>query len=131
MKTDKIVFFDGYCGLCNGFVDFVIKNDKKKQFFFSPLQSEFALHHLPSKYTNDLKSIVVQINGKTYVKTEAVFKVLEEFGGSWKVISKLKLLPDSLLDFGYDVVATNRYRMFGKKELCRLPKPEEKQRFVL
>jgi predicted DCC family thiol-disulfide oxidoreductase YuxK len=127
----KIIFFDGYCGLCNGFVDFILKFDKNAVFKFSPLQSEFAKTKLNQSDVEDLKSVVVIINDKTYRKAEAALKALAELGWPWKILLIFSLLPDKVLNLFYDLIAANRYRIFGKRETCRLPTPEERQRFIL
>lgn len=127
----NVVFFDGLCGLCNGFIDFLMKFDSSKSFYFSPLQSDFAKTTLPFELTQDIKTIVVLIDGQIYKKAEAVFKVLQKLGGMWSLISILRVLPSPLLNFGYDLVAANRYSLFGKKETCRIPTPDERQRFLL
>lgn len=127
----NIIFFDGVCGLCNGFVDYMIKVDKKGVFKFSPLQSEYARTHLSAADVNDLKSIVVLIDGKTYRQAQAVLKALSHLGGIWKLGLVFGELPEGLLNWGYNLVAQNRYRLFGKRETCRLPTPEERSRFIL
>jgi predicted DCC family thiol-disulfide oxidoreductase YuxK len=126
----KVIFFDGYCGLCNGFIDFMMMVDKKNTFKFSPLQGEYAKAHLPAQDIEDLKSVVLLIEGKTYRKAPAVLKALNELGGIWKLSSAFNLLPDGLLTKAYDFTAANRYKIFGKKETCRLPTPEERERFL-
>lgn len=131
LHGQKIVFFDGVCGLCNGFVDFVMKYDSRQNFMFSPLQSDFAKANLPPEYVNDLRTMIVQIDGKTFKKSHAVFSVLKDLGLPWSILSLLQIFPNSILNFGYDFVATNRYRLFGKKASCRLPTPEQRQRFIL
>lgn len=130
-KDQKVIYFDGHCGLCNGFVDFVMKHDHQGKFMFSPLQSEYAKTHLPEEYTTDLKSVIVQIEGHTFKKSKAVFKVLKEMNGTWSMLAHLDFLPDPILNFGYDFIALNRYKMFGKRETCRLPTPSERKRFIL
>lgn len=127
----KVIFFDGYCGLCNGFVDFVMKIDKAGVFKFSPLQSEFAKANLKPDDIAQLKSVVVLIDGNTFRKAPAVMKVFSELQGGWKALSTLGILPSGILNLGYDLVAENRYRLFGKRETCRLPTPEERTRFIL
>jgi predicted DCC family thiol-disulfide oxidoreductase YuxK len=127
----NVIFFDGYCGLCNGFVDFMMRVDKKAIFKFSPLQSEFAKQHVKPEDISDLKSVVILIEGKTYRKAEGVLKAISLLGGIWKGSSLLSLLPNKILNVGYDLVAENRYSLFGKRETCRLPSPEERSRFIL
>lgn len=130
-SNSQVIFFDGVCGLCNGFVDFVISADKKNKFLFSPLQSEFAQKELPIEMTRDLTSVVLLKNGRTFRKSEAVLEVLGDLGGIWKISTLGKVLPPFIADKAYDLVAQNRYRLFGKKETCRLPSAEERKKFVL
>lgn len=127
----NVIYFDGVCGLCNGFVDFIMKIDRESKFHFSPLQSEHAKNNLPAEYVQDLDSVVVQIDGKTLRKSKAVFAVLKKLGGVWGMASAFGVLPEGLLNKAYDMVAENRYKIFGKKETCRLPSPEERSRFLL
>jgi predicted DCC family thiol-disulfide oxidoreductase YuxK len=131
MDKQNVIFFDGVCGLCNGFVDFIISIDKKAQFKFSPLQSEYAQQTLPRELTMNLDSVVFLQDGKTYRKSLAVIKVLETLGGFWKIAKIGKALPESILNRAYDMVAQNRYKIFGKKESCRLPTPAERARFII
>lgn len=127
----NVIFFDGYCGLCNGFIDFMLKVDRHNVFRFSPLQSDFAKGQLPDEDITDLKSVVVLIDGQIYRKAPAVFAALQKVGGPWKALSLLRVLPAGFLNFGYDLVAENRYRLFGKRLTCRLPTAEEKLKFLL
>jgi len=127
----KIIFFDGYCGLCNGFVDFMIKFDKNAVFKFSPIQSDFAKTKLTPEDIKELKSVVVHINGQTYRKAEAALRAMAELGWPWKFLLIFSLLPEKILNLVYDLVATNRYRLFGKSETCRLPTLVERERFIV
>ena len=127
----KVIFFDGVCGLCNGFIDFVMKIDKEQKFHFSPLQSEFAQKNLPSEMTTDLKTVVYKNGDELSMKSDAVLKILNEVGGPWKLAMVGKILPRPVRDSAYEMVAENRYKLFGKKETCRLPTPEERERFVI
>ena len=133
MKIDQqnIVFFDGLCGLCSEFVDFVLKIDKRGQFKFSPLQSSFALDNLPTELTSDLSTVAIMIDGKIYTKALAVLRLFQKVGGPWKLLSVFRFLPKSFLNFCYDLIAKNRYRIMPKKETCRLPSPEERAKFLL
>ncbi|MEZ0391940.1 MAG: thiol-disulfide oxidoreductase DCC family protein [Pseudobdellovibrionaceae bacterium] len=127
----SVLFFDGICGLCNGFVDFVIANEKRKEIQFSPLQSEFAKRHLPKELTEDLSTLVFLKNGKILTKSDAVLAVCAMLGVPWKFVIWLQVFPKPFRDLCYDFIAQTRYQIFGKRETCRLPTAEEKSRFLL
>jgi predicted DCC family thiol-disulfide oxidoreductase YuxK len=127
----KVIYFDGVCGLCNGFVDYILKADKTRIFHFSPLQSEYARAHLPPGFTEDMKSVIYQSEGKILSKSDAVIEVLSEIGGFWRLIKFGRIFPLAMRDSAYNLVAENRYKLFGKKETCRIPTPEERARFVI
>ena len=131
MNPQNVVFFDGLCGLCSEFIDFVIKIYKRSQFKFSPLQSFYALNNLPRSLTSDLSTVVVIIDGMTYTKALAVLHLFKKVGGPWKILAIFRYLPKAFLNFCYDLIAKNRYRLMPKKETCRLPTPAERERFIL
>lgn len=126
----KVIFFDGVCGTCNKFVDFIIRLDYNQKFKFSSLQSEFAKNNLPEKFTNDLKTIVYLEDNRLYSKSEAVLMILKEIKGFRTISTLISCLPTYLLNCFYDLFAKNRYKFFGKKEICRIPSPEERSRFI-
>jgi predicted DCC family thiol-disulfide oxidoreductase YuxK len=127
----NVIFFDGVCGLCNRFVDFVMGIDDNSEFLFSPLQGEFARKVLPSQYVTDMKSVVLLKNNKElYTQSNAVIEILEEVGGIWSLARVANILPQGILDKAYDMVAENRYDLFGKKEECRIPTADERSKFI-
>jgi predicted DCC family thiol-disulfide oxidoreductase YuxK len=126
-----VVFFDGVCGLCNRFVDFVIRHDARGVFHFAPLQGETARECLDEADVRDLKTVVLLDGDGTYRKSTAVLHVLGRLGGFWRAVAAvLSLVPRPLRDVGYSWVARSRYAIFGKKETCRLPTPAERGRFL-
>lgn len=117
-----IILFDGICNLCNGAVQFVFKYDRKKIFHFASLQSNSG-QKLLKKYglnTNDLDTFVYIKNEKYFTRSKAGLLVLNDLGGIWKLFSIIKFLPEKFLDFIYDKIAKNRYRIFGKKDQCSM-----------
>lgn len=127
-----VIFFDGVCGLCNAWVDFVLARDTRHRFRFGPLQGETAREWLKLPPDAALDSVTLVDTGGTYRKSAAVSRILIGLGGLWFLCGWLLwLIPRPLRDWGYDFVARRRYRWFGKKETCRLPTPAERERFVL
>ena len=134
---NPIIFFDGVCGLCNGVVLFVLKRDQKELFHFSPLQSPFALEFLP-KYGGNPQElntfyVIKNPNGahpELLSKSTAALYVLSNLGGVYRILSLARFLPRFFRDFCYDIIAKNRYRIFGKKEVCMLPEENWLPRFI-
>jgi predicted DCC family thiol-disulfide oxidoreductase YuxK len=126
-----VIFFDGVCGLCNRFVDFVLRRDTHSLFLFSPLQGQTAARRLNAADISDLKTVVVVDGDRAYRKSAAVIHVLARLGGFWRAAAGLLwIVPRPIRDLGYSWIANNRYAIFGKKETCRLPSAEERSRFL-
>lgn len=126
-----ILFFDGVCGLCNSFVDFALRHDRKGHVLFAPLQGTTAATRLDAADTATLDTVVLLDNGRSYKRSSAIARLLKQLGGIWSVLAWLLwLIPWPLRDFGYRIIAKVRYRLFGRKESCRLPSPEERARFL-
>ncbi|MBX3440462.1 MAG: DUF393 domain-containing protein [Planctomycetaceae bacterium] len=126
-----IIFFDGVCGFCNRMVDFVLSHDRRGVFRFAPLQGETARALLPPADVESLDSVVLMLRGQTFRRSSASARILWELGPFWQIAGWLLwLIPLPLRDWGYRLVGKNRYRMFGKLEACRMPTPEERDRFL-
>ncbi len=126
MNTQTIIFFDGVCHLCNGFVDFIIKIDRKRVFKFAPLQGTTATQYLSAQDRASFESVILLVEGKTYYRSRAILKIFSMLGGVFGLVSAFGIFPTSWLDYLYKKVAVNRYKWFGQREFCRLPKPEER-----
>ncbi len=126
-----ILFFDGVCGLCNRFIDFVIERDRAGVIRFAPLQGETARERLPTADVSDVNTMVLCDADGIFRKSTAATRILLRLGGFWGVVGRaLRLIPRPLRDAGYSLVARYRYRLFGKKETCRMPTPAERGRFL-
>lgn len=138
--NNHIILFDGVCNLCNGFVQFVIKRDKKAIFRFASLQSESGQTIL-KPYLNtpkgrknlssgELTSVVYIKDDTLFSHSEAVILIASKLGGLWKWSKLLFVFPAFFRDFVYTIIAKNRYRIFGKQDKCLLPLPELKDKFL-
>lgn len=126
----KILFFDGYCGLCNGVVDFLMKKDKAHQLKFASLQGETAKKMLSSEQVSALTTVIYHRDNKIYERSAAALMVLSDLGGVWFLLKIFFLMPRVMRDGLYNLVAQNRYRFFKKRDTCRLPQGEEKDRLL-
>lgn len=127
-----ILLFDGVCNLCQSSVQFVLTHNKNENVKFASLQSEFASSalsnsDLPPDYLN---SLVLVENGKTYVKSEAALRLSKHLNGPWKLGSAFLIVPKFVSNAVYDWVAKNRYKWYGKKEVCWIPEERWKNRFL-
>lgn len=129
--SKPILFFDGVCGLCNHFVDFVLKRDHHGRVCFAPLQGSVAAESLPEEITEKLDTVVWLESDQWHIRSSAIVRIFWRLGGLWSILGTLLwIIPKPLRDVGYKVVARSRYHLFGKKETCRLPTPEERSRFL-
>lgn len=131
-QYDNIILFDGICNFCNGAVNFVIDRDATKRYKFVSLQSDLGqaiLIHF-NRNTRDFDTLLVLQQGQLLQKSAAILAIAKGMDGAWKWLKYFGLLPNSLLDVGYNLIAQNRYRLFGKSDACRMPTPEMKERFL-
>lgn len=126
-----ILFFDGVCGLCNHFVNFLFKIDTNSLFNVAALQGETAQQLLPNALTTELKTLVVYENEIIHTKSDAVIYILLTVGRHWKILGILaSIFPRVVRNWAYDFIAVRRYKFFGKHDTCRLPTKEETKRFL-
>tara|TARA_X000001036_G_C20524935_1_gene743709 strand:- start:512 stop:919 length:408 start_codon:yes stop_codon:yes gene_type:complete len=132
-KPMKIIFFDGVCSFCNSTVDFIWKNNKKRNLYYSSLQSDFSKKELLKKGIDDfdLNTIYYDDGFSLYKKSEAVFRILKNLDGLYPIIGNIGLLfPKVIANFFYDIIAKYRYRIMGKRKLCRVPSIDERKYFI-
>lgn len=130
METDKnIVFFDGVCGLCNSFIDYIILQDVEKKLFYAPLQGITAQEHLKVNPLSQ-NTVIFIYNNKIYIKSTAAIRIFASLGGIWKLSLMFLIIPTSIRDYIYSFIAKRRYKWFGIKETCRVPSLEERNRFL-
>jgi predicted DCC family thiol-disulfide oxidoreductase YuxK len=133
-----IVFYDGVCGLCNRLNQFLLPRDRHARIRFAPLQSQTAGQTL-ARYgqdASDLDTVYVLAGWKTaderlLARSQAILHTLSLLGGGWAALARVgSIIPVSVADPIYRLVARNRYRIFGKFETCKLPPPEWRERFL-
>lgn len=124
-----VLFFDGECGLCDRFVTFLFVRDHAHRLRFAPLQSAAAKGRLTGALTRDLTTVILQIGDTSYVRSTAAIRAIGLLGGLWTLVLGLLWVPRPIRDTVYTAIAQRRYALFGKKNACRKPSPEEKPYF--
>ena len=119
-ENHPILFYDGHCNLCHFAVRFVSKRDRKREFYFAPLQGETAAKRLTEEVLN-ADTVVLLDKDEVYIKSRAVFRVLKLLGFPWKMLCVLNIFPLKLKDVWYDAIARRRTRIWGRREVCEIP----------
>lgn len=131
INTKTILFFDGNCGLCNRSVKFVLKKEKDRELFFSPLQSEFAKKILKQfNLEGTADSMVLLENGKIYLRSSAALRVTKYLKGLWPGMMAFIVVPPFIRNAVYNYISKNRITWFGMADYCEMMTPELKKRFL-
>lgn len=131
MQGTFIVYFDGYCNLCNRWVDRILKKERKAKFYFAPLSGQTARERLPQ----DLQelgpdAIILQEGDEFKTGHYAALRIVRFMDWPYRALRVLGILPNKLLERAYRWVARNRYKWYGKRDECRLPTASERARFL-
>jgi len=132
-----IILYDGVCGLCNRLNRFVLARDPAGRFRFAALQSAIAAEILTrhGRDPRDLDTLYLVLapgrpEERLLRKSDAALRILRELGGGWRLAGVLRVVPRTIRDLGYDLVAHTRYRLFGRYAACPLPDPRYRARFL-
>lgn len=126
----RVVYFDGHCNVCNAFIDFLIRHDKRRRLKYAPLQGETAKARLPAEMVTSLATMVLEEDNRISVESTAAIKTIAHLGGIYSLMSAFLLLPRFLRDWVYRWCAGHRYLWFGKRDTCRMPTAEEREQFL-
>jgi predicted DCC family thiol-disulfide oxidoreductase YuxK len=132
MKFNNIIIFDGLCNLCNTFVQFIIRIDQNGIFKFTPMQSETA-GEIFKQYKIDFKNmdtVILLKNNTIFYQSDAVLEIVKALKYPWKAFYFFKFIPKFIRDGIYNVIASNRYTWFGKRDSCMIPTEDIKSRFL-
>ena len=132
MQNHHIILFDGVCNFCNFWVNFIIYRDKNDTYQFAAMQSDSGQNLLKEfkLNTDDFDSFVLIVNDKQYTKSTAALMISKNLKSIVKLLYPLIILPEAFRDFFYNLIAKNRYKLFGKRDVCRIPTENEKKKFL-
>lgn len=133
IDRQPLLLFDGHCGLCNASVDFAMARDPRAALRFAPLQSPAGKRilravGLPEDYC---ESVVMVDRGRVWARSAAGLMMLRRLRAPWRWLWPLVYVPAVVRDPVYRVIAATRYRVWGRRETCRVPTPRERERFVM
>lgn len=128
----RIILFDGVCNFCNRTVRVIIKHDKTDKFKFAQLQSAIAKESLLKQGLdqNELSSVILIEGDRVYTKSDAVIRIAYQLSGWPTIFSYSNWVPKTIRNFFYDLIATYRYRLFGKQDNCIIPDKKIQDKFL-
>lgn len=131
LKKQPILLFDGECGLCNSFIRFFLKHEKKSQMSFVHLKSDLGIKIKTYFELGDkIDSIILIRNHEAFIKTCAVLRLTFYLKGLWPLLISLLIIPPFLRNFIYDQIAKRRRKWFKNSEICSFTNENEKNRFL-
>lgn len=118
-KNKNIILFDGYCNLCSGSVQFIIRNDPKEIYRFESLQSDVVSENWPEIANSSHFGTVVLIeNGKKYYRSGAALRIARKLRFPVNLFSVFFIIPAFIRDPVYNWIARNRFKWFGRRDSC-------------
>lgn len=128
---NNVVLFDGVCSLCNASVDFIIRHEKGDKLTFASLQSDVGKAILEKSGVEVIPdSILLYNDGKLLVESTAVLCIARFLKRPYSWLNFLSIVPINIRDTAYRLVARNRYKWFGKRDTCRIPTPQERDKLL-
>ena len=131
-KNNYVILFDGVCNFCNSSVNFIIDNDINNTFKFASLQSEYG-RKLLKKFNlpvDSFSTLILTDGNSFYTRSTAALLISKHLKFPHNLYYVFIIVPPFIRNLFYDIIARNRYKWFGKKDACRIPKPEERNKFI-
>jgi predicted DCC family thiol-disulfide oxidoreductase YuxK len=127
-----LVLFDGVCNLCNGWVRFVIARDRAGIFRFAAQQSPAGQAIIDNRVrgVGVLSSVILIDNETIYTESDAILQILARLPPPWSWSAFLRIIPRRIRDACYRLVVRHRYQWFGRTEVCQVPSPDIRSRFI-
>jgi predicted DCC family thiol-disulfide oxidoreductase YuxK len=128
---DDVILYDGVCVFCSRWIRFIAARDAARRFRFTAIQSDYGTR-LAQAFgidPNDPDTNAVIHGDVAYFKSDAVLTVLGALPG-WNWVRMLRSIRKPLRDAVYNLVARNRYRIFGRYDECFVPDAEMRARVM-
>jgi predicted DCC family thiol-disulfide oxidoreductase YuxK len=131
-KDDRVILFDGVCKVCNAWSNFIIQHDSEHKFKLCSVQSDEGIQILAHfGFPTDFYETMLYVEGgECFQRSDSFFNVVSQLGYPWKIAYILKMFPKTIRDWGYNRIALNRYKLFGKYDYCTLPTADHESRYL-
>ena len=131
-RVNPVLLFDGVCKFCHNSVQFVIKRDPNKHFYFCPIQSDKGQQLMKQYGIEDsgLNSMLLLEDNRVYNRSTAALRIARKLKMPWPLLSVFLAIPAPIRDGIYDFIGKHRYQWFGKYDQCHIPDDATRQRFM-
>ena len=132
MSEPPIIVFDAECVLCSANAQFVLKHDRRRRFRLASMQGGVgaALYRRFGIDPADPDTLILVEGDRVRRDSDAVITIYTGLGWPWRAAGVLRVVPRALRDPVYRLVARNRYRLFGRRATCWLPRPADADRVL-
>jgi predicted DCC family thiol-disulfide oxidoreductase YuxK len=115
------VLNDGMCVLCSGWFRFIARRDNKRKFMFTAIQSDYGRTLATELGIDpvDPQTNAVLLDGEVYLYSDSALAVLSELP-MWRWTRVFTFVPKPLRNWIYRLIARNRYRLLGQRDVCDL-----------
>lgn len=125
--------YDGVCGFCSWSVRFLLAHEREPSTIFIAIQSDvgrqLAIRH--GVDPDDPSTFLLIEHGAALAKSDGVIALARNLRWPWAALAWMRVVPRSWRDRPYDLLARNRYRIFGRHERCEIPAAAVRQRFIV
>lgn len=126
---DRVIFFDGECFMCSNLVTYILKRDHHQHLYFASIQSGILDQLDKANSKKEMDTLIFYEDNIFHERSDAVLRIMK-YLPFWKNFLFLKYIPLKWRDFCYDIIARNRYKIWGKRESCMLPEDKWRSRFI-
>jgi predicted DCC family thiol-disulfide oxidoreductase YuxK len=132
VRDGPILLYDGTCGLCHRSVRWILRHERDHDVRFAPLQGAVAaaLRARWPEIPSDVSTVVLVEDDRVHLRSKAFVYAAKHLRAPWRWLYAWRWLPAFVLNGAYRIVAALRYRLFGRAELCDLPDPDQRPRFL-
>lgn len=127
-----LIVFDGDCVMCSANARFVLRHDRRRRFRLTTAQSRLgaSLYRHFGLRSDEEGTILVLKGGRLLTDSEAVIAIPAVLGWPWRIAAGVRIVPRPIRDRIYRLVARNRFRWFGRREICWVPAPADCDRVL-
>ena len=131
-ERKEILLFDGFCNVCHGAVRFILRRERISALHFAPLQSEtgktlLRKYGYPEDY---LDGLVLIENQRAHDQSSACLRVAKKLKFPWNLFFLFLVIPKPIRDLLYRIIASMRYRFWGRRDTCSIPQNVDISRFL-